>query len=302
MDPSIIGLRVLRTVAEVGSFTAAAGVLGYSQSAVSRQAAALERFADIDLFERHPDGVRLTAAGVILLRHAIVVLDEIDSAERRLHDRATTGGRVRLGMYISAGISLVPRALVALRRSHPQITVTTREGTTPALVRALRAGTIDLAILASRVPYRQPDNEDPPLEIETLKESALLVAVSTTSALAVHDSVVVADLRDQDWIASPHVAGAVLLGVWPGLGGRPRIAHVVGDWMTKMSFVASGLGVTTVPSSIIDTVPDGVKLLAVRDGPTEDRRTVLGRLPGGPDPAVEEVARALHSASTREHV
>ena len=78
MDLSLTGLRVLRAVAERGSFTAAAAELGYTQSAVSRQVAALERGSRATLFERRSDGVRLTTSGLILLRHARVVLDEID--------------------------------------------------------------------------------------------------------------------------------------------------------------------------------------------------------------------------------
>lgn len=60
MDISSTGLRVLRQIAESGSFTAAAARLGYTQSAISRQAAALEHSAGTTLFERRPDGVRLT--------------------------------------------------------------------------------------------------------------------------------------------------------------------------------------------------------------------------------------------------
>jgi DNA-binding transcriptional LysR family regulator len=300
MDPSITGLRVLRAVAELGSFTAAAQTLGYTQSAVSRQVAALERVTGIELFERHRTGVRLTPAGVTLLQHANTVVNEIDAAEQHLRGRAPADGAVRLGMYVSTGIALVPRALVALRQTHPQITVTTLEGTTPALVRALRAGTVDIALLSSRAPCRHPDGEDPPLIIEVLAERSLLIAVSATNPLAIHDSVVVADLRGQDWIASPASGGDTLLGVWPGVPGKPRIAHSARDWMTKLALVKAGLGITTVPATIAEVVPSGVKLLTVRDGPSEQRRTVLARLSSTPGAAVVELARALHAASNKE--
>lgn len=56
-------LRVLRAIAETGSFTAAAAAFGYTQSAVSRQVAVLERAAGARLFERGQGGVRLTTAG-----------------------------------------------------------------------------------------------------------------------------------------------------------------------------------------------------------------------------------------------
>jgi DNA-binding transcriptional LysR family regulator len=84
MDPSLTDLRVLRATAERGSFSAAAAELGYSQSAVSRQIAALERETGATLFERHRAGVRLTENGLIVLRQARVVLDEIAAAEREL--------------------------------------------------------------------------------------------------------------------------------------------------------------------------------------------------------------------------
>ena len=90
MEPSLTGLRILRAVADRGSFTAAARELGYTQSAVSRQVATLEREVGATLFER-AGGVRLTAEGLVLLRVVGLVPpdDEVGgpSAERRQHER-----------------------------------------------------------------------------------------------------------------------------------------------------------------------------------------------------------------------
>src|SRR5436305_1513155 len=148
-DASLTALRVFRAVAERGTFSAAAAALGYTQSAVSRQIASLERAAGAPLLQRRHDGVRLTSAGQLVLRRATAVLDQVEATARELAGLPDEPSAVRLGWFASAGSWLVPRALAALRRSHPAITVTTREGSTPALVRALRAGTIDLALLAS---------------------------------------------------------------------------------------------------------------------------------------------------------
>ncbi|MCO1654505.1 LysR family transcriptional regulator [Pseudonocardia humida] len=297
MDLTVTGLRVLREVAERGTFTAAAAALGYTQSAVSRQVAVLERAAGGALFERRRDGVRLTPAGLALLGHAGVALDALDAAERELRGLAASGGVVRLGMFISAGAVLVPRALATLRRSRPDIAVTTREGTTPALVRSLRAGTLDLAVLSSRPPFRPPDDETPRLELATLVESTLRLAVPAGSPLAAHDTVPVEDLTELAWIASPDSGAEPLLGVWPGLAGRPRVAHTARDWLTKLRLVAAGCGVTTVPASLVAAVPAGVRLLTVQGGPVERRRSVLARRPGQPSPPVRELARALHEAA-----
>jgi DNA-binding transcriptional LysR family regulator len=144
-DVSLVALRVFREVAERGTLTSAAAALGYTQSAVSRQVASLERAAGAPLLERRHDGVRPTTAGHVVLRHAATVLDQIDAATRELAGLPAEAGTVRLGWFTSAGASLLPRALATLRRTHPAITVITREGSTPALVRALRAGSVDLA-------------------------------------------------------------------------------------------------------------------------------------------------------------
>src|SRR5688572_32083104 len=80
-DASLVALRVFREVAERGTLTAAATALGYTQSAVSRQIAALERAAGASLLERRHDGVRLTAAGRLVLRHAAVVRSEEHTSE-----------------------------------------------------------------------------------------------------------------------------------------------------------------------------------------------------------------------------
>jgi DNA-binding transcriptional LysR family regulator len=296
-DVSLVALRVFREVAERGTLTAAAGALGYTQSAVSRQIASLERAARAPLLERRRDGVRLTAAGHVVLRRAVTVLDQIDATARELAGLPAEAGTVRLGWFASAGAVLLPRAVAALRRSHPAITVTTREGSTPALVRALRAGTLDMALLASAPPFRPLDGESPALTVRTLGERSLRLAVPATHPLAATDSVDIADLRGQRWIAGSSVGDERLMGVWPGLDERPVIAHTARDWLAKLHLVAAGCGLTTVPASLAPAAPAGVRILSVRGGPEERRRLVLARLPHPlPEPAAR-LADALRAAA-----
>jgi DNA-binding transcriptional LysR family regulator len=296
-DVSLTALRVFRAVAEQGTFTAAAASLGYTQSAVSRQIAAIERAAGAELLERRRDGVRLTAAGRVVMRRATTVLDEIDATARELSGLPGQSGTVRLGWFPSAGAVLLPTALAALRRTDPCLYVVSREGTTPALVRALRAGTLDLALLASMPPFRPPDTESPPLALQTLTERALCLAVPATHPLARGDFVDVADLRGQLWIASAGSGEDRLMGVWPGLDERPEIAHTARDWLAKLHLVATGCGLTTVPATLAPAAPPGLRILPVRGGPQEQRRLLLARLPHPPTEPVKRVAAALRSAA-----
>ncbi|MGW4567051.1 LysR family transcriptional regulator [Streptomyces sp. NPDC004561] len=297
MDFSSTALRVLRQVAESGSFTAAASQLGYTQSAVSRQVAALERSAGAVLFERRSDGVRLTPAGLTLLRHARAILDALAAAEHELSGSTLQAERVRLGMFPSAGAVILPGVLTRLATADPHVTVTTREGTTPGLMRALRAGSIDVAVLTSRPPHRPSDGESPQLHIETVEDTELLVGASTTGLFAGRTVVHVEELVDAPWIAAPSRSAEPQLGVWPGLPGRPRIVHTTSDWLTKLRLVADGFGVTTVPFRMAPVLPHGVSLLRVDGAPPEVRRILMARLPGRAAPGISAVIRAIASAT-----
>ncbi|MEU6611974.1 LysR family transcriptional regulator [Streptomyces shenzhenensis] len=295
MDISSAGLRVLQQIAESGSFTAAAARLGYTQSAVSRQAASLERSAGATLFDRRPDGVRLTLAGLTLLRHARTILDCLAAAESDLTGTVPRTEPVRLGLFLSAGAVILPAALTRLTATDPQIMVTTTEGTTPTLIRALRAGSIDLAVLTSRPPHRPLDSESPRLHVETAVDTELVLATPSTGKFAGRTTVHVDELVDAAWIATPSSNSEPLLGVWPGLPGRPHIVHRARDWLTKLQLVANGFGVTTVPSRLSPVLPPGVSLVHVEGAPPEIRRVLVARLPGRPTPAITAVTRAVTS-------
>ncbi|MDX8148454.1 LysR family transcriptional regulator [Lentzea sp. BCCO 10_0061] len=267
----LVALRVFQEVAERGSLSAAAVALGYTQSAVSRQIAALERVVRAPLLDRQRDGVQLTDTGHVLLRHAGLVLAQLDAASRELSGLPATAGTVRLGWFTSAGGTLVPSALASLRRSHPALTVTTRDGTTASLVRALRARTVDVAVLASEPPFPPLDDETPALRTKVLDERELLLAVPSTHPLAHKDFIEVADLRGWAWIAGPPG-----FGVWPGLDERVTVTHVARDWLAKLQLVASGAGITTLPEPLATLVPHGVQVVRVRS--LERQRIVVAWL------------------------
>ena len=238
-----------------------------------------------------------TGPGRAVLAHATRALDEIDAAVRAVRGGPAAAVAVRLGAFASAGSVLVPRTLAALQRAHPEIAVSTREGATPALVRSLRAGTLDIAVLAAAPPFRAPDAESPELIIDVIAETELHIAVPAAHPLALGDTVDVERLRGQRWIASPPSTGETPLGVWPGLGGRPKVAHTSRDWLTKLQLVAAGCGITTIPRSMLPVVPHGVRILAVRGGPRESRRVLVARMPGRDSAALRLVGDTLRAVA-----
>jgi DNA-binding transcriptional LysR family regulator len=269
---TLVGLRVVREVAARGSFTAAADALGYTQPAVSRQVAAMEEAAGAPLFERLPRGVQPTEAGAVLLRHADAVLGGVDAATLELGGlRDRLEGKLAVGAYPSALAVLVPRAIARLQREHPAVVATVREGTTPTQLRRLRAGRLEVAVVAV-----DPDEPHPidGLRSDVLVEGRLMVAVPAEHRLARRGTVARSELEDEPWIVGDAGGGDPLFGAWPGLEGAPRIAHAVRDWQARMGLVAGGLGVAVVPMTAADAMPPGVRLVAV-DDPHGVRRHAL---------------------------
>jgi DNA-binding transcriptional LysR family regulator len=297
VDYSFGDLRVLRAVAARGSFTAAAVELGYTQSAISKRVAALEATTGHRLVIRERKGVRLTRAGEVLLGHAAAALEAMEDAEREL-DRANAVRvrHVRLGAFASAAAGVVPGALGRLARDRPEVVVALREGTSTVLTRALRGGSLDLALLAGVPPYPPPDDREPALDIEILAEGRLCIAVGASHRLAGRAQVHAAELTAERWVVARSEGQERLLGVWPGTAGRPNVPWVVRDWLTKLRLVATGMAITTIPEVLIPALPSDVQHVSI-DGHAERRRLLLVRLPGVTRPETQDVAQALRDAA-----
>src|SRR5436305_14956480 len=159
-------MRVLREVAAQRSFSAAAKKLGYTQSAVSQQIAALEREAGSTLIERNPRGIRLTDAGEALVRHADKILARLAEAESELEAIAgLRGGRLRLGSFPTAGATLMPRAISEFSPRHPGVELSLAEAEPDESRPRLKAGALALLLVADApgpAPDQRPGHRHPP--------------------------------------------------------------------------------------------------------------------------------------------
>jgi DNA-binding transcriptional LysR family regulator len=281
-------------VLETGSLTAASELLGFTQSALSKQIATLEAAAGVQLLRRGPRGVEPTEAGRVLAARAASILDQFDAAQRELDDLAAPlGGRVALGGFPTTAMALVPRAIARVRAEHAAVEVDFQESSTPVQIRRLRAGRLDLALLSSGEGL--PGWDLTGIEAEPLPVGALLLAVGRRHRLAGVDRVAVADLADEDWIAGRGARGEPQFGPWPTLT-RPRVVAELADWSTRLGFVAAGLGVTTVPTLAASALPAGVVAVEVDDPAWTGRRLLLARIGALTGPAAAVRAALLREA------
>lgn len=264
----IAGLTTFREVARHGSFTAAAKSLRYTQSAVSRQVAALEEDVAAPLFDRGSRGVRLTDEGRCLLDHAEAVLDRLDTGRRDLATlRELDGGRLRVGAFATAEAVLVPRAMAAFRGAHPGVELSLSDGLSTTQAARLRAGELDVALLTVQSGQSVDVGG---LVLRHLLDDPLLVALPREHPLAGRRVLRLTELARESWIAGSTTVEDTLIGACLRSGFRPTVRYVVREWTAKQGLVAAGLGITLLPGLAAGAVrPDiAVKRLRAEESST----------------------------------
>lgn len=142
-------LRTLLTVADLGSFAAAAKALHLAPPTVTLHVAQLEARLGARLLHRAPAGVTATSAGSLLIDRARRLLAEADDLLQTVQRQIVArGGRVRLGASTGALAHLLPQALEALAARHPEIDVQVAVVTSEEALARLAAGSLDIGIVA----------------------------------------------------------------------------------------------------------------------------------------------------------
>jgi DNA-binding transcriptional LysR family regulator len=274
-------LRTFYRVAQRGSVTAAARELGYTQSAVSRQISALEASIEARLFDRRARGVRLTEHGQCLLPHAESLLARLDAATRDLADlKNLERGVLRVGAFATANAVLIPHALAAFRREHPNISLSLVEGSTHRQLAWLEAGEVDVAVVSTFPDQRLGDAR---IDLVRLLDDTMLVAVPRSHHLARRRRLRLRELVKESWIAAdPRQDDRLLSPVRLRPEYEPVVDFVVREWTAKLGFVAAGLGITLVPSLAARAAPADVALVALHPEERSYRRiyaaTAKGRV------------------------
>lgn len=280
--PDLKQLRVLNAVAEAGSFSAAADALDYTQPAISKMVAALERELGAVLVDRGTRPLRLTEAGSALAARAAAALDQIAAARMEVEaigqlDRGT----LSVATFSSAGAGLVVPALRDLRLEHPGVDVALAERSLPsAAVAALRRCEFDLVVT-----FDYPDAGDVAgegLEVHPLVDDPMDAVLPAGHPLGARERVGFADLADAPWLlpdfgpASP--SARLIARGCAGAGFEPRLAYRINDCQLTQAMVAAGEGIALLPRLMLDPPHPGVVIRPLSAG-APIRRIVAVRLP-----------------------
>jgi DNA-binding transcriptional LysR family regulator len=293
-------LRAFALVLDLGSISAAAGVLGYTQSAVSQQLAALEREVGAVLVDRSRRPFRATRAGALLRPHAERVLAALGGAEAVVEDLRGGTLRIRLAAFPSALSSFVPAAVRDLRRAHPELGVHVLQLETPEAIERLRAGDADLAVVHHMPGAAVPETAG--LQRRRLLVDHLYVVLPEGHRLARRDAVSIADLETEPLIVPRRDTPAgrfrsMVEQLCAQAGFTPHVAYELDDLPAVQRFVAAGIAVVPMHGLTLATVPRGTVTRPLAERPAGSRTIEALAPAAGRTPVTDELLRRLADAA-----
>ncbi|MER7846442.1 LysR family transcriptional regulator [Kitasatospora sp. NPDC096077] len=287
-------MQVLRAVVDHGSVSAAAGALGYTPSAVSQQVATLERETGTALLERIGRGVRPTAAGLLLARHAAAIDRQVAEAGAALADlRAGRSGSLTVRYFATAGAALVAPAVALFRREYPGVRLDLGLTDPADPLGEVQDGRADLAVV-----FRSEKTAPTGLRLVHLHDDPYRAVLPRGHRLAARRVLELTELADEPWVGAepPGPCRSLVHEACDAAGFRPAIAVDGADYLTAQGFVAAGLGVSLLPELGLAQRHPGVTVRRVR-GP-EPVRTLHAAVREGAwgQPVLAALVAALRSA------
>jgi DNA-binding transcriptional LysR family regulator len=293
-------LRALGLVLDLGSISAAASVLGYTQSAVSQQLAALEREVGTALVDRSQRPLRATRAGTSLRPYVERVLAALGGAEAAVEDLRGGTRRLRLAAFTSALSSFMPAAVRDLRRAHSQLVVQVLQLETEEAVERLRGGDADLAVVHHMPGVGVPETAG--LQRRRLLIDHLYVVLPEGHRLARRDAVSITDLETEPLTLPRRDTPAgrfrsVVEHLCAEAGFAPRVAYELDDLPAAQAFVAAGIAVVPMHGLTLATVPPGATTRPLAERPAGSR-TIEALAPAAArTPVVDDLLERLTNAA-----
>ncbi|WP_198004940.1 LysR family transcriptional regulator [Rubrobacter xylanophilus] len=264
-------MRYFVAVAEEQSFGGAARRLRISQPPLSLQIKALERELGVRLFDRNTRRVMLTDSGRAFLERARVILEEVERAKETAKG-AERGllGKLEVGFVSSATLSLLPPAIRLFRERFGGVELELRELTSAQQIDALYNGETRVGLV--RLPLRAPG-----IHLEPVFEERLVVALPSGHPLEALDRVSLEAIADLPLIFFTRqlIPGlhAQIIELFQRVGAFPNVAQHAVHLQTIVGLVASGVGISILPSSAMRVRREGIVYLPLDE---DDATSWLG--------------------------
>jgi len=292
-------LRYLVALADERHFGKAAERCYVSQPTLSAQIRKLEEYLGVPLVERQPKRVSITPAGEKIVERARRLLQEADAiVELAKTDRDPLAGTLKLALIPTVGPYLLPHVVRRLKRALPRLKLLLYEYQTAPLLEKLRAGEIDMGILALPV---QMDG----LEATVLYDEPFTLAVPAGHPLADRERVTAQDLHGEPvlLLEDGHCLRDQALEVCGRVGAQESQDYRATSLETLRQMVAAGHGVTLLPELAAASPVGSARGLRIKPFVKPAPARTIGavwRKSTTRGPAIEAIATAIRAAMKEE--
>ncbi len=248
MELNISKYMAFVAAVEYGSFTKAAEILNYTQSAISRMINDLETEWKISLLERNKSGVKLTSDGLKLFPYAKSICDKYRDLQMQVNElNGLQSGIIRIGTFSSVATHWLPNIIKAFQKDYPNIDYELLLGDYTEIESWILEGRVDCGFL------RLPTN--PEFETIFLERDRLLAVLPENHCLTNKEKVSVADLCNEPFMLLEKGAKAEISEIFEKSGLTPKTHFTTWDDYAVMSMIESGLGISILPELILKRIP-----------------------------------------------
>ncbi|HEX5648487.1 MAG TPA: LysR substrate-binding domain-containing protein [Steroidobacteraceae bacterium] len=292
-------LRYLVALADERHFRKAAERCFVSQPTLSAQVRKLEEYLGVPLVERQPKRVALTPTGEKIVRRARLLLQEADAiVELARNDRDPLAGPLKLALIPTVGPYLLPHVAGRLRKELPRLKLMLYEYQTEPLLEKLRAGELDLGVVAL------PTALDG-LESAELYEEPFTLAVPASHPLADHERIRIDDLRGETLLLleDGHCLRDQALEVCSRIRVNEAQDYRATSLETLRQMVAAGHGITLLPELAAETPVGTARGLRIKPFSRPAPSRTIGavwRKSTTRAPAIEAIVAAVRGAMRQE--
>lgn len=227
----------LQKIVELGSFTKAANVLGYTQSSVSQMIASLENELSMKLLTRSRHGVKLTVEGVELYPFIERSIYQYQAMREKANEmQGLETGIIRVGTISSITCHWMPQLIKGFQAQYPNVQFLFHQGDYTLIPEWIRTGAIDFGFIT---PFVSTD-----LQTKVIKDGEMLAVLPKNHPLAGERSIRLADLAKDPFILLEEGQYSEPMAAFEKAGIAPNVQYTVHDDYAIMTMVEAGLGVS----------------------------------------------------------
>ena len=250
--------RAFLKVVEVGSYTRAAEILGYTQPALSQMIASLEKEIGITLLYRSRYGVRMTPEGERLLSDIQKTVQQYDDLRRKEDEiKGLDSGIVRIGTVSSVSCHWLPGMIQKFWETYPNVQLVLHQGDYTSICDWVQTGTADFG-------FANPAAAKG-LEVQALWTDPFVAVLPKTHPLAQKDAVSLKDLAAEPYLMLEEGCYSEPMEAFRREGITPNVRLTMHDDYSILSMVEQGLGYSILAELVLQKTAYDVAVLSVEE-------------------------------------